>query len=305
MAQTILHLDQSRSGGHLLQRILSDQPKRHLLDHPFSQARGKQVQWFINEHHADGMPDDLQKEWESDVTKGMKIWERGLSRAQVENKILVIQDHCFNPAPPSTVLHILDLISNDSSTRNDGENVTGLPENLLLQPGLIPLFTIRDPRLAVPSAYRVLQKFGLPAGGGRANFSVSTNLVWIRLMYNWFVAHGVEPVIVDCDDVQLSEGTDFLQRLCGRLGLDAERVKVEWESVTEKEKAATHPSFWASQSRLLESRGLQRELAAKGRDWVKEEEAWEEEFGGDVGLVREMVREAERHYGWLLERRFQ
>lgn len=301
---TILHLDQPRSGGHLLQRMLSGQPQRHFLDHPFSQTRGKQVQWLTSGHVEEGMSAALKREWSYELQKGITALEKGVEEAGKEGKVLMFQDHCFNPAPPETVLRILDMIDKGETGRDGGDNITHLPEHLLLQPGLIPLFTIRNPRLAVPSAYRVLKKFGLPQGGGRANFSISTNPIWIRILYNWYLAHGIEPMIVDCDDIQCSRNTDLMQRLCVKLGLDAELLRFKWPRISDEERKGAHPAFYASQSTLLESEGVESGLAAKKRDLDKEEEGWEEEFGEDVGLVREMTEQAEVHWKWLMERRF-
>lgn len=264
------------------------------------------MQWLLGGIHEDGMDEVLRAEFDEEISKAIDAWEHGLKHAEKEAKVQITQDHCFNSAPPATVLHILDLIRKDDSGPDTGENVVDLPEHLLLQPGLIPLFTIRDPRLAVPSAYRVLKKFGLPRnGGGRANFSITTNPIWIRLMFNWYVAHGVEPVVVDCDDVQTAEGTDFLQRLAEKLGLEPWKLCLSWEKIGDVERAAAHPSFYASQSTLLESSGLNAGLAAKGRDWAREEERWAEEFEEDCRFVKEMVGNARIHYHWLLERKFE
>ena len=221
-----------------------------------------------------------------------------------QGNTLFIQDHCFNSAPPQTVQQILQMIEKGEAGPSEGENVLHLPETLLLQPGITPLFTIREPRLAVPSAYRVLKKFGLPHGSGKANFSVSTNLIWIRMQYNWFVAHGIEPLIVDCDDVQCAETSDFVQRLCLKLGLDPEKIIFSWPKISDEQRAETHPSLYASQSTLLESESVDARLAARSRDLAKDEEGWGEDFGEDLGLVRQTIEQADVHYRWLMERRF-
>lgn len=82
----ILHLDQSRSGGHLLQRILSEQPRRRFLDHPFSQARGKQVQWLLGSAGAVAdevkeIEDGLRKEWEAAMAKGREMLDKAVQEA--------------------------------------------------------------------------------------------------------------------------------------------------------------------------------------------------------------------------------
>lgn len=301
---TILHLDQPRSGGSLLQRILSGQPQQRLLDHPFAQARGKQVQWLTCEDYAEGMDDNLRQQFHMDVRAGMERWTDELARARQADETLVIHEHCFNSAPPETVSWVLEMISGDDHGAGNGMNVLGIPETLALQPHVMPVFTIRDPRLAVPSAYRALGRLGLPHGSGRANFSVSTNPVWIRLLYSWYTAHGVDPIIVDCDDIQTAGTTDFLQRLCVRLGRDPAALRFAWPKITEAERSTVHPLFYASQNTLLESSGIDPGLAACNRDIQAEEDSWEADFGEDVQLVREMIRQAQVHYTWLRERKF-
>lgn len=77
----ILHLDQPRSGSHLLQRILSRQPKLTKLDHPFSQSRGKQVDWLLSEDYAEGMNGELNAAFDAEVEKGIRQWEQKLAQA--------------------------------------------------------------------------------------------------------------------------------------------------------------------------------------------------------------------------------
>ena len=76
-----------------------------------------------------------------------------------------------------------------------------MPNSLLLRPGTIPLISIRDPRLCVPSAYRVLERMNLPHAGSRIFFLVTTCNVWNCVLYNFYKSHGIEPVVVDADDI--------------------------------------------------------------------------------------------------------
>lgn len=99
-----------------------------------------------------------------------------------------------------------------------------------------------------------------------------------------------------------SEG--FVRQLGGKLGLDPEKAKFEWEAVGEKEKEGIHPMQFASQKTLFESSGVEAGRAGKNLDLAKEAEKWEGEFGEDAGLVGEMVKFAEGHYRWLWERRW-
>jgi hypothetical protein len=132
---------------------------------------------------------------------------------------------------------------------------------------------------------------------------VTTCNVWNCVLYNFYRSHEIEPVVVDADDYMTSES--FVRRLLVRLGLDPERVKFEWEAVTDEQKEMEiHPMLYASQSTLFESEGVIVGRAAKNSDLEGLEEKWREEFGQDAGLIGEMVEIAERHYRWLYERRW-
>lgn len=262
------------------------------------------MQWLTSSTRAEDMDEHLRQQFDVEIQRGIQGWENALEDAAQKDKTVVIQDHCFNSAPPEVVREVLGIIDAQDAGPDGGMNVLHLPERLLLAPNVIPLFTIRNPRITVPSTYRTLGRLGLPHGSGRANFSVSTNPIWIRLLYNWYVRHGTVPIVVDCDDIQTSGSTDFLQRLCARLGLDPAALCLSWSRMSDDERAAAHPMFYASQNTLLESGGIDSGLAARNRDLDAEEAAWDEEFGEDVDLVRDMVRQAQVHYAWLLERKF-
>lgn len=130
---------------------------------------------------------ELQQLFHEMIGKGIAAWEEGSNVVEESEgkKVLMIQDHCFNFATPETVMRVLGTIEKGESRSEEGENIVNLPEKLLLQPNLIARFTIRDLRLAVPSAYRVLKRFGLDHAGGRAMLSVATNPIWIRLLHTW------------------------------------------------------------------------------------------------------------------------
>jgi len=149
---------------------------------------------------------------------------------------------------------------------------------------------------------RVLERMNLPHGGSRAFLLETTCNIWNVLLYNFYTSHGIEPVIVDAEDFMTSEG--FVGELCGKLGLDAGRACFAWEGVTKEQREEMHPMLYASQNTLFESEGVDSGKAKGKGGLVKEERAWEEEFGADVGLVKEMVGIAEPFYRWLYERRW-
>ena len=183
-----------------------------------------------------------------------------------------------------------------------GENILQVPDELLIRPGTIPVLNIRDPRATIPANYRVLTRFGLEHGGSLPLLSMTSNLIWTRLLYNFFVSRGIEPVVVDADDLMTDR--EFVGRLCIRLGLDPEAVIFSWPKITEDEKRETHPMQYISQSTLYESTGVDSGLAVKNRNMEAEEIAWKREFGEDADMVEGCIHRAMPHYQWLFERRF-
>ena len=215
----------------------------------------------------------------------------------------MLNDHPFNMISAD---RILQLIKTDSAIEafasgSMAENITMIPDTLLLEPGTVPILTIRDPRLTVPSTYRTLQAMGLPHGSGRPNFLVSTTPLWNRLLYDFFVAKGVQPVVVDADDVMTSP--DFVRHLCSKIELDPDEAQFSWAAASKEVRENLHPMFYASQKSLVDSAGIDPRKAARNRDLDAEEGLWDAEFGEDVALVREMVDLAMPHYRYLYERR--
>ena len=201
------------------------------------------------------------------------------------------------------MLEYIRLLTSSEPCHLRSENFSIAPDSLLLRPGTVPLISIRDPRLCVPSTYRVLERMNLPHAGSRAFFLVTTCNVWNCVLYNFYKAHGIEPVVVDADDYMTSE--TFVRSLCVRLGLDPSKVRFEWDAVTRQQKEnEIHPMQYASQNTLYESSGVIAEKAAKLSDLDGVAVKWKEEFGDDAGMVEEMVALAMPHYRYLYERRW-
>ena len=201
------------------------------------------------------------------------------------------------------MIEYINLLASSEPCHLRSENLSLVPDVLLLRPGTIPLISIRDPRLSVPSAYRVLERMNLPHGGSRAFFLTTTCNVWNCVLYDFYKSHGVEPVVVDADDYMTSE--TFVRSLCVRLGLNPSEVRFEWDAATSEQKEKEiHPMQYASQNTLYESSGVIAGKAARGFDFTDVSVKWKEEFGEDAGLIEEMVGLAMPHYQYLHERRW-
>ena len=214
----------------------------------------------------------------------------------------MVHDHPFSSADPAVVLDLIHSASGRAFHPPGDKNFTSIPASLLLHENTVPILTIRDPRLAVTSAYRVLKDMGLPHGSGRPNFTISTSLQWQRLLYDFFTSHGITPLVVDADDLMTSP--HYARSLCEKLALDPEHAYLSWPAATEDEKSALHPMFLASQRNLIESEGPNPGRAAKNIDFEKEEQGWDEEFGEDLAMVKEMFALAMPHYEWFQAKRF-
>lgn len=210
----------------------------------------------------------------------------------------MIHSHPFIAVSPDRILDFIKVVTERSSDPPSAENFTLLPESLLLHPGTIPIFTIRNPKLAVPSAYRVMNSMGLAGGGGRGNYLISTCNIWSCMLYEYYISRGTTPIVAEANDFMTSE--DFVRHLCVQAGLDSAEAYFSWPA---EGKDNVHPSYYLSQSSLLDSTGPDPKYAAKNVDLNEEEKEWEAEFGSDLPLVKEMVELAMPYYEYLYERR--
>lgn len=196
---------------------------------------------------------------------------------------------------------LLASVTAPGALRNDGRPIPLIPENLLLHPGTIPLFTIRHPVLYVPSSIRGIKK--AETGTTRASYLIGTSLGFSREIYDWFVAQGVEPVVAEADDYMTS--ADFNQRLGERLSLDPALVAVSWPRTTEDEQKLMHPVLLRMQETLVKSQGLDSSRAARNVDLAEERARWKEEFSEEeVMLIEEIISHVTPHYEYMRARRF-
>ena len=213
----------------------------------------------------------------------------------------MLHTHAFFPVSPDRILDYIKIANAGKSGTVSGENCTMIPEHLLLHPGTVPVFTIREPRLVVPSAYRTMNAMDIPQGGGRPNYLITTCNIWNRVLYDFYVSHGFKPIVVDADDYMTNE--DFVRHLCVQAGFDANQAYLSWPVPTKEEMDKIHPMYYASQSTLINSSGISPARAAKNMDLDKDEKNWQAEFGDDLPLVKEMVELSMPHYQYLFERR--
>ncbi len=208
----------------------------------------------------------------------------------------MVHTHSFFPASAESILKYTETPRPQPSP---GENFTLVPDSLLCYPGTVPILTIRNPRLAVPSAYKAMQNI-IP-DGDRPNLQLLTNLIWTRLLYDYYEANSIEPLVVDADDYMTSES--FVKQLCSKAGLNPEQATLAWSPTTEQEKDGLQQPYVAVQTTLMGSTAANPGRAAKNLNLDDEEKKWKEEFGEKLPLIQELVQLAMPHYEYLYERR--
>lgn len=195
-----------------------------------------------------------------------------------------------------------------------------MPSNLLLRPGTVPLLTIRNPRLQVPSIWRVFTRT-IPGGATRTDTLASVTGRWTRILYDWYLANGLKPLVVDADDYMSSEA--FVRYLCEVAGLDPAEAVVRWEKVDGRREMGRVERNYAEiqvssplprmclfllssrgKETLFTSQGPEARRAAKNVDLEAEEASWEAEFGRETAeTLRWIVRTVDPDYEYLRERR--
>lgn len=193
----------------------------------------------------------------------------------------------------------------------EGGNPTAIPNELWSR--VTPTFLIRHPALAFPSALRTaLDNEGLAAvrsAHSEGMMRVECSFRWHTQLYRYLVSLSSSeddgaaarrpPLIVDAS--QLAD-PDFVRRYAEHVGLEAGRVRAQWESVGGEEVEGMGKVERRMRSTLLASRGVLRGKLEGGLEGRGE---WEREFGGVLAarLVR-LVGEAVGEYEWLFERRW-
>lgn len=208
--------------------------------------------------------------------------------------------HPFYTLSPSK---LTQYVSTPESAKaiGDPQNQTLIPDDLLLRPGTVPIFTVRHPVLFVPSLIRALDS--TTPGGTRATYLIGSSLQFSRELYDWYNSRGVEPIVAEADDYMTSE--DYCRRLAQAAGLDPSRIAFKWSETSEQQRSEMHPILLKIQQRLVESEGPEAKRAASNVDLDAERRKWDSEFSKDiVSLIKELVDLAMPHYEYLRSRRF-
>lgn len=131
----------------------------------------------------------------------------------------------------------------------------------------------------------------------------SANLAWSRKLYDWYLSHGIEPLVADADDYMTRPG--YVAALCSAIGLDPKRVSVSWPKATEEERSRMPQHEIHIMRTLLESEGVIDGLDATNLRLEDERRSWVDEFGEEAAaFLAELVDGVMPDYEYLHERRF-
>ena len=62
--------------------MLGKQSNVKLLEHPYSNSRGLQIEWLRSKSYEDGMPSSTRSEFEDEIRKGNRVWQDSLAEVQ-------------------------------------------------------------------------------------------------------------------------------------------------------------------------------------------------------------------------------
>lgn len=179
-----------------------------------------------------------------------------------------------------------------------------IPDELLLHPGVRPMIVIRHPYMWIPSVFRAATsnvKLGGFGDGGKSVYYLAGNLSWAHEIYDWYASKCITPTVVDAEDFLGSEA--YVRHLCESVGFNPTEAKLSWEKDSGTFAEEMPELLRNVQEQLLSSTGPRPSRRAKDIDLGSEQGKWNDEFGENAELVRELIDLAMPHYEYLWSRR--
>ncbi|KAF7185617.1 hypothetical protein HII31_13114 [Pseudocercospora fuligena] len=176
-----------------------------------------------------------------------------------------------------------------------------------------PIFLVRHPARAFESIYRsFIDVVKTPVCEGASQESIDKlieihmTLSWSRKLYEFYGSRGMDPIIIDADDVVVS--TEALtHKLAEYIGFDTNVLQYKWNECTkdDQEKQAAHMRRMLSS--LNESNGVKADpakLSSSIKSAAELVPKWTEEFGEKTAKnLERWVEAAMPDYEYLRERR--
>lgn len=301
----------ARTASHLLERMLSRQPNVSYASHFFAKARPLQVK-IAEEGPLDRTSKDVQRDLFRTYQEGFSNFEDFIREAEQASAIPFFHGHPHFMLSPVLISQYIYGDMNSGSEHSwtvleRGETEAGLrtnptivPDIFLLRPGTVPIFTIREPVLMVPSIYRAIVA-GENKTPSKEILLLSCTLRWSRMLYEWFLHHGAprtKPLIIDAQDFM--RGKAIVEELCREADLSADAVIDQWPKATEEELHSMPPFVAELKKDILGSEGLIPRSATRDVVLEQEEGNWKSEFGEEVAtLLNDLVRRTMPDYDFL------
>jgi hypothetical protein len=246
--------------------------------------------------------DKLQEHIAAAEKEGQRVFVK--EHAFVMNDAYFESQYTFGPdavtgEPGTLVAHGID-----HPTRS-ALNLTALPDEFLKT--WRPTFLIRHPAMMLPSLYRTSVKDvvgdfkinGRPVRPNNAPMKAEVTMKWIKTLHSFYTAHFGEdsdwPIVLDADDIMLNPG--IVTKYASLAGLDPEKLRFEWEEVSEEQLQSMPPPNRVMLSFINKSRGIDKGKVAGAIDIDAEAAKWRVEFGEQGGRnLEQWVRDAMPDY---------
>lgn len=164
-------------------------------------------------------------------------------------------------------------------------NETVLSDEFLLS--FTPTFLIRHPACVFPSNFRARFARTMPATDTEALEMVAEMKQWVtfrwtRNLYQFYASNGIEPLVLDADDVIYSR--EVVVKYAKHVGLDVNKLTWDWEPAEmkkpENDLVALQQRYTAT---ITCSSGVRQDKSTRGLDLELEKKKWKEEFGEIIG----------------------
>lgn len=254
----IFIFDSTRLRSNLLFRYMSTHDAFRPIYHPFLMAAMfgpeelaqhlKHSQMRQSELENRGALPGSDATYESDRNQFLE----NVEEAEKDGKVVLSNEHWFNVFKKDLVIKIIrDEIEEPSGL---GKNPTVIPDETFET--FTPMILIRHPALAIHSIYRSALVFTKQRPGDE-DFELITMNKPIRILFDWYSAHGKQPVVVDTEDI-LWRTDEMSKNLCARLGIDPAGLSDKWDPTPKEQLDRMNPVVLMLTKDMQDSKGIIR-----------------------------------------------
>jgi hypothetical protein len=204
----------------------------------------------------------------------------------VLDRPIIVDLHSSEPVPADTTIQSTmngqlsePLSCSQSKPTPIPPNPTVLPTSFLRT--MSPVCLIRHPAPMFESYYRAAIQGNLNISIHDEDFPVNTSLRWVRLVHDWYLSLGKQPLVIEADDLINEDAV--MPKFCKALGLDPQYLRTQWDKVPEEEKARQGVMVTAFLKTIQNSTGI---IRSRRRDYeinnAQERERWAVDFGEEV-----------------------